>query len=233
VPTVTATAAVVFDLDDTLYDYHEYARAGLRTAADRLAALTGERYHDELLAMYFQRGITDGTFDRLLARHDLPPGLSTLLVEAYHGATTPLEPYPDVESALSDLGQQFALGVVTDGRGGDGKLRRLGIRDQFDAVVVAPALDTSKRDPAVFELALDALGVAPSAATYVGDDPRYDVRVPAELGMTTVRVRRGRHAERVPVGPSSVPDHEVARLDELTALLEVATGGESVGRRRQ
>ena len=49
-------SCVCFDLDDTLYDYREYARMGLEAAADRLEADTGERYHDDLHRLYFEEG---------------------------------------------------------------------------------------------------------------------------------------------------------------------------------
>lgn len=215
--------SVCFDLDDTLFDYREYAEEGLRSAADRLEARTGERFHVELLSMYFEEGITEGTFDRLLARFDLPAGLATELVEAYHAATTPLSPYEETEPVLSTLSESYALGLLTDGRGGHAKLRRLGIRDFFDAVLVTPTTGYSKRDPEVFEAILSRLSVSAANTVYVGDDPRFDFRFPNDLGMTTVRLRRGRHADREPDTDAAVPDYEIEQLDELTACLSPET----------
>lgn len=211
--------AVCFDLDDTLYDYHEYARSGLRAAADRLKAATGETLHDELHRLYFEEGVTAGTFDRLVARRDLPPEIVDELVEAFHGATGPLSPYDDAEGVLDRLERDHRLGLVTDGRGGRAKLRRLGIREYFDAVVVTPELDCSKRHAGAFEAVLDGLEV-PAAAAYVGDDPRVDFRVPNALGMRTVRLRRGRYADLEPDGNRAAPDAEVERLVAVPAHLE-------------
>jgi putative hydrolase of the HAD superfamily len=211
--------AVLFDLDDTLYDYHEYARAGLRSAADLLAARTGERLHDELERLYFEEGVTDGTFDALVERHDLPTSHVDDLVDAFHDAGEPLSPDPAAEPVLSRLSETHRLGLVTDGRGGHAKLDRLGIGDHFDAVLVTPTVGCSKREPAAFERILSELSVPPTAAVAVGDDPRADVRTPNRLGMTTVRVRRGRYADLEPAGSDAVPDHEIEALDELPALL--------------
>lgn len=213
-------AAVCFDLDDTLYDYHEYARAGLTAAADRIERQTGESLHDELRELYFDESVTDGTFDRLVAHHDLDPSIVDELVEAYHAATDPLEPYDETEAVLSRLDDEYELGLLTDGRGGRAKLRRLGISEYFDAVVVSPELGSSKKQQDVFDALLSHLDGDATATAYVGDDPRVDFRIPNRLGMDTVRLRRGRYIDLDPDEPAAAPDAEIGSLDELLALLE-------------
>lgn len=233
----TAIEAVCFDLDDTLYEYERYASAGLDAAADRLESLTGRRYHDALRRLYFDAGVTAGTFDALFDRHGLverhgiDPSVVGELVDAYHGAESPLEPYPETEAVLSRLGGEFALGLITDGRGGHAKLRRLGLTDRFDEVLVTPIVGRSKRERAVFEHVLDRLSAPASAAVYVGDDPRIDFRVPNELSMTTVRLRRGRYADFDPDDEAAAPDHEIGSLDELPALLASRTPEATAGHR--
>lgn len=211
--------AVCFDLDDTLYDYREYAEAGLRSAADVVEARTGDRLHEELHDLYFDAGVTEGTFDRLIERHDLPADLVEDLVEAFHSSNEPLSPYDDAVEVLGTLRADHRLGLVTDGRGGHAKLDRLGIRDHFETVLVTPTIGRSKHEPTVFEQVLSELSTPPSAAVYVGDDPRVDFRVPNELGMRTVRLRRGRHADRESTGEDAAPDHEVEALTDLPRYL--------------
>jgi len=219
-----APAAVCFDLDDTLYDYHQYARAGLREVADRLEARTGESYHDELLALYFDESVTEGTFDRLVDRHGLAPdgdedAVVDDLVEAYHGATDPLDPYPAAERVLSRFADRYELGLITDGHGGRAKLRRLGVEGYFDVVVVGPERDSSKHQREVFDAALAELAGSADETVYIGDDPRVDVRIPKQLGMTTVRLRRGRYSHLEP-DDGDEPDAEIDDLCALTAILE-------------
>ena len=215
--------AVCFDLDDTLYPYAQYARAGLAAAADHIASETGERYHDELHRLYFDHGVTDGTFDRLVDRHDLPTELVETAVEAFHSSTAPLEPYPETEPMLSALATAYRLGVITDGRGGRAKLRRAGIADWFDSVVVAPEINRTKADPRVFDRALTELSVRPRSTVYVGDDPRVDFRLPNVFGMRTVRLRRGRYTDLDPSSEMFAADTTITSLEELPAGIEHRT----------
>jgi putative hydrolase of the HAD superfamily len=211
--------AVCFDLDDTLYDHLRYAKAGLDEAGDYLEALTGRRYHAELYDIYFEEGITDHTFEILVERHGLSPDLIDELEEAYHGSVSPLEPYPETEDALTELAEAYALGCITEAREGHTTLRRLGIREYFDEVLVTRGLGRSKRDPAAFRYALSEMSVSPRAAVYVGDDPRTDFDAPNQLGMGTVRLRRGRYADLEASGSDAAADREISRLDELPDVL--------------
>ena len=224
----TTIEAVCFDLDDTLYDYHEYARAGLRAAADRLERLTDQSLHEELCRLYFAEDRTQGTFDALLDRHEIsaedPDALVDDLVEAYHAASDPLDPYPETEQVLSRLGSTCELAVITDGRNGRAKLRRLGIADHFEVVVVGPELDSSKHERTVFDAAFADIAGEPRQTVYVGDDPRVDFTIPNRLGMATIRVRRGRYADLEPAGSEARPDVEVETLDELHDMVDGPSG---------
>lgn len=212
--------AVYFDLDDTLFDDRQYVRAGLRRAGEELEARTGVDLTDELLEAYFELGIQERTFDAVLAEHDLPPELVSTLVDAYHGNEADLEPFPGAVETIESLARRYELGVITGGRNGQAKLRRLGLDDHFDPVIVTAEHGTSKRTPQPFEAALEALNLAADEAAYVGDRPSLDFPHPNRLGMWTVRVRTGRYAhltacgderpdvtvDALPAVPDAIPD---------------------------
>lgn len=68
------------------------------------------------------------------------------------------------------------LGVVSNSDGRvDAALRAAGLRDCFEVVVDSALFGAEKPDPAIFRAALDALGVAPVEALYVGDLYEVDV----------------------------------------------------------
>ena len=219
--------AVCFDLDDTLFDYTQYIEAGLREAASVIESHTGEDYADELVRLYFEEDVRDGTFDHLLEREGLagadgfPPDLTTDLVEAYHDHDADLTPYDAADAVLSTLDDAFRLGIVTDGRTGRWKLGKLDFDGYFDSLLVAPEHDLTKHEVAPFHRALDDLGVDAERTMYVGDNPRTDFLHPNRLGMTTVRLARGRYVDRDP-DSGEEPDVVVESLERLPDLLNVA-----------
>ena len=80
-------------------------------------------------------------------------------------------------AALSRLRNAgLRLGVVSnsDGRVAEA-LEAAGLRQYFDVVVDSTLAGVEKPDPGIFHAALDALGVSPEEALYVGD--LYDVDV--------------------------------------------------------
>ena len=204
----TPFEAVCFDLDDTLYPYEAYARTGLGAAADHLAERTGERLHDEVFALYFDEGVTTGTFDTLLERHDLDPDLAAPLVAAYHAATEPLDPYPETPAVLAALARDHALGLVTDGRGGHEKLDRLDLADQFDVVLVNHDHGVTKHEPEPFERALSALDSAPTEAIHVGNSLSSDVEGARTAGLDAAWLDDGSD-------PDPVPEYALGTLPEL------------------
>jgi HAD superfamily hydrolase (TIGR01509 family) len=79
------------------------------------------------------------------------------------------------------------LGVVSnsDGRA-EQALEEAGLRDCFDVVIDSGLVGVEKPDPRIFQTALDALGVAPEEALYVGDLYEIDVVGARGAGMDAV-----------------------------------------------
>jgi putative hydrolase of the HAD superfamily len=68
------------------------------------------------------------------------------------------------------------LGVVSNSDGRvEEALEAAGLREFFDVVVDSALVGVEKPDPRIFHAALDALGVAPEEALYVGDLYEVDV----------------------------------------------------------
>ena len=94
------------------------------------------------------------------------------------------------------------LGVVSNSDGRvEQALDAAGLRDYFDVVVDSALVGVEKPDPAIFRAALDALGVAPEEALYVGDLYEVDVVGARAAGIEAVLLtpvepaaRRGRAA---------------------------------------
>jgi HAD superfamily hydrolase (TIGR01509 family) len=67
------------------------------------------------------------------------------------------------------------------------ELDELGVSPLVDAVVLSGEVGARKPEPAIFEAALAALGVAPEDAVFVGDRLVDDVAGAAAVGLTTVQ----------------------------------------------
>ncbi len=81
---------------------------------------------------------------------------------------------PEALGRLKDAGLRLGIVSNSDGRV-EQALTAAGLRHYFDVVIDSSVFGTEKPDPAIFQAALDAIGVAPEEALYVGD--LYDVDV--------------------------------------------------------
>ena len=95
---------------------------------------------------------------------------------------------PGTREALRRLREAgFRLGVVSNSDGRvEEALVAAGLRDQFEVVVDSALAGVEKPDPRIFYAALDALGVAPAEALYVGDLYEVDVVGARAAGMEAV-----------------------------------------------
>ncbi len=79
------------------------------------------------------------------------------------------------------------LGIVSNS---DGRVEQAlavsGLRDYFDVVIDSSLVGVEKPDPAIFQAALDALGVGPEEALYVGDLYEVDVLGARAAGIEAV-----------------------------------------------
>ena len=66
-------------------------------------------------------------------------------------------------------------------------LEEMGLAERLDVAVFSSEVGRRKPDPAIFETALEALGVQAGDAMFVGDRLYEDIRGAGELGMTTVQ----------------------------------------------
>lgn len=128
--------------------------------------------------------------------------------------------YPEVREALERLRQDGArIAAVSNW---DSRLplllRRVGLEDRFDAVVVSALEGREKPDPALFHAALARIGGRPERAIHVGDIPAVDVTGARAAGIRAILVDRAR---RFPEGEDIIPD--------LAALPAIARG-EGAGR---
>ena len=87
-----------------------------------------------------------------------------------------------------------------------------GLLDHLDDTIFSDEAEMSKPTTAIFEMALDAFGVAPEDAAFAGDQPVLDVLGPQSAGIRAIQL--GEIAE-----DGITPDARIASLGELLPAL--------------
>ncbi|MFK0107414.1 HAD family hydrolase [Streptomyces sp. NPDC091217] len=230
--------AVVWDVDDTLFDYTTADREGMRAHLAAEELLTGRESAEAALVRW--REITDQQWARFSAgevsfegqrRDRVRVFLGVTLSDAeaddwFHRYRIHYEDawalFPDVLPALDALAASHRHAVLSNSslHVQDHKLRTLGVHDRFEAILCAAELGVSKPAAGAFLAACEALELAPHEVAYVGDHPEIDGRGAADAGLLSVWIdRRGPSAGAdAPVGP-----HRIASLAELPAILRADT----------
>jgi putative hydrolase of the HAD superfamily len=225
--------AVLFDWGGTLSTYSDFDLLAMwRAAASVLAPEDPEPVAQRLLdaehAWWDQRvGEGDGTGSgttedivRSVAEQTHLPVQQA--IEAYHGAWEQVVDHdPAAEGVLKELkARGLRTGLLSNTHWPrdlhERWLAEAGLLEHLDARVYTSDLTHMKPHPIAFLALLDAVGVAPENAVFVGDRPRDDIAGAHAVGMRTVLLT-GR----------DVPDHDItptAAIPELAGLLEVLDG---------
>lgn len=226
--------AILFDLDDTLFDHAHSARAALAVAAGKWAALDALG-PDELLERY-QTILRDTHPDRLAGR--ISPAdsrkdrmrrlLATVRLDgsaadieevlaaqqpAYRAARRAAPGALAVLAELRRLGVKTA--VVTNNFVGEQmeKLDACGFTPLIDVTAISEEVGATKPNPRIFHVALERLGVGATAARMVGDSWDNDV-----LGALAAGIRPFWFDST----SAKAPDPTVEKLGSFEPHLEVA-----------
>ena len=131
-------------------------------------------------------------------------------------------PYEDCAQTLLALCEKgFRLGIIANQiPGTKERLERWGLGRFFSVIAASADLGIAKPDRRIFQMALDLAGCLPENAVMVGDRVDNDIRPARELGMVTIRIRRGPAAFAEPSCGAERADYEICQLNEIPAIVE-------------
>lgn len=237
--------AVLFDWGDTLMDFRydpELVEAGHRAGLEALgrdglpdAAAIAEHFREHYEPLFWVPGTIEeieypGLVRELLGHFQIEISDEELgrFLDAEHRAWQPSRVLGGTTHAMLDAlrTRGLKLGLVSNAFDPGWLLRRdldeMGVGDRLDVAVFSSEIGRRKPDPAIFEAALEPLGVAPENAAFVGDRLFEDVRGAGELGMTTVQALWFR-ADDHPEGGE--PDYEAfTQMDVLNIADRLLAG---------
>lgn len=218
--------AVIFDLDDTLYDEITFVRGAMKDVAVFMASRTDTAAPQvfELLIQELERSGRGHVFDAVVAELGLPISLVPTLVYVYRSARPPITLFAEADALLRRLrASGMPIGVVTDGTAlvQGAKVELLGLRDRADAVILTDAVGAGRPKPAPdgFEIACELLGVPPAESAYVANDLRKDFIAPRTLGMRTIHVVHRQLGTLDGLSDHARPDEVVETLAGVWALV--------------
>ncbi|MFC5144633.1 HAD family hydrolase [Streptomyces aureoversilis] len=209
------TQVGLFDLDDSLVDragtYRRWAAEFSRKHGVPLGWLleTDPAYSSRRVAFF---ELVKGTFD-------VPGTVDELHAQYRRRMPELVQPDFEVRTALETLRVAgWRLAVVTNGMADNqtAKLRRAGLYDLVDTVVISESIGVRKPDPRIFHHALAALGAEPSPrAVMVGDSLTADVGGAQAAGLSAVWISKGRPLP----GDGPQPHRTVVSIRDAIELL--------------
>ncbi len=196
--------AILFDLDDTLFDHRRASRLALAAMHAAYAPdLLFEAFaikHAEVLETFHARFLAgELTLDEaraarmqtLFAAFDRQIDLATIeraarLYREQHQANRHL--VAGGIELLDVLRDHCRLGIVTNNSTAEQteKLRALNIANYFDTVVISEDVGVTKPDPKIFSIALERIGAVAQETVFIGDNWINDILGARNVGMAAV-----------------------------------------------
>jgi putative hydrolase of the HAD superfamily len=235
--------AVLFDLDDTLFDHRHCSRAALAGVRAGHACFANvdpsqveasharilEELHLEVMAGRVDLDVARvERFRRLYewAGLDAPPELAARAAAIYRQRY--LEARREVYGAaalLEALKAHARIAVVSNNLLDEqrDKLRHCGLDHHIDALVVSEEVGTSKPNAAIFRAALERVGAAADEAVMIGDSWANDIEGARAIGMRAIWFNRDGASSPDPQVPT------IRRLGPVEEVLRIVLRGEDRG----
>jgi FMN phosphatase YigB (HAD superfamily) len=234
---------VIFDLDDTLYDcFGQRVRVCHRNAA---RAMVKAGLHATVEAVYRER-LRAFRQDPMLRHIDAevcrkfnagdPEAISHAAREAYfHCPVGELKLFRGTLPLLRLLHRKgVRVFIVSFGEPNiqHAKAGALGLEGNplVERILYADRDKLLTKETAFRQIQME-VAVPPAEILVVGDRPMSEIRAGKELGMRTVRIRRGEFVSQEPQSPGEEADHVVGNISEV-ARLPLRWTGDASSRRQ-
>jgi putative hydrolase of the HAD superfamily len=230
----TEMKAILFDIDDTLYDRNKSQPLVLDkivklfphlfSAMDKQLVLDTFLESDRISTKDWEAGlhhddIREYRSKLFLKALDLPLEHAEAITEAY------VQEYPFINAPVDNAVElvqkamrRFKTGVISNSMPDVQyqKITTLGLNGYFSCVVIATEIGLKKPDPRIFHYAAKQLKVLPGECMYIGDNYENDITGAKGAGMATCWFRRNNTVIENTVDA----DYIVESLEEAEGILE-------------
>lgn len=206
--------AVIFDIDNTLYDFDRANRFGMEAVRDYCRCSFGleePRFREcyrKAWRMAEQRVGSDtaAIHNRMLRfqcmmellGEPLFPHVKTLACTYWDTVLEKMEPYPGIVQLFQNLhGRQIRIGVGTDMTAyiQYRKLEELGVSPFVDMVVTSEEAGVEKPDPKFFGMCVEKAGCSAGECAFIGDSVKKDVQGSIASGLHGIWYSQGKEPE--------------------------------------
>ncbi len=227
--------AVLFDLDDTLFDHQFCASAALRVVREmhdsfgRMEIAAFEAAHSRILeaihaeVMVGRIPLDVARVERFRQLYETA-GIQADQALATRTAVTYRDAYIQSRQAVAGAADilravrsRAKVGIISNNLLEEQreKLRHCGLDGDYDVLVVSEEFGVSKPDPKLFEIALSRLDCSAEEAVMVGDSWTADVLGALAAGIRPVWFNRN----RAPAPDPALGVAEISSFDEISAVM--------------
>ncbi len=222
--------ALLFDLDDTLYDEKQFVESGFSKVAEFVEDKfkIEKKVYYKILIDIFNGGSRGNIFNSALEKVNIAykENIIRAMVRIYREHNPKIKLAEDIKSLLIKLREIYSLGIVTDGyfKVQKKKVQALRLEEMFDSIIYTDEYGREYWKPNVlgYKLALKELkGLLPEEAVYIGDNPYKDFIGAKKVGITTVRViNQNREYSNIRLNKGYEADYEIRELHEIINVLK-------------
>ena len=230
--------AVIFDLDDTLYDCSgSLIDASRRRAAKALVeaglTCTEEEVYQLQKELSEKHGPYHLIFNEIVNKYNADSKLINIAYKAYNSSeVSEIKPFPYVISTFKELRENgYKLFLLTVGvhERQEKKINILGLKPYFDEIVISDQEIGLPLEDCMRDL-IERHTINFREAVMVGDRVREELRIAKSLGMTTIQMLHGRFKNEPAVNDCDKPDYKIKRIFQITTILQLQNMGKTPDR---
>ncbi|MEK6766320.1 MAG: uridine diphosphate-N-acetylglucosamine-binding protein YvcK [Planctomycetota bacterium] len=227
--------AIIFDLDDTLYDCTGSLLEASRKRAAKAMVDAGLPCTEEE-AYLLQKELSEKhgpyypVFNEISNKFNKGHELVRSALKAYNSnEVTDIQLFPDVVPTLKKLAQdKYKLFLLTTGihERQHKKIELLNLKPYFDEIIINDQ-EVGLLMEDCFEAIVRKYSLSPQNVVVVGDRVREELRIAKSKGMVTVQMLHGRFKEETAYDSANKPDYKIKRFFQLPTLLKLKDIGKT------
>jgi len=221
--------ALLFDLDDTLYEEKQFVNSGFNKVAKFVENKfkIDKDFFYKILIDIFNEGKRGNIFNIALERVNIiyDENIIRSIVKIYREHNPKIKLDKGIRSLFIKLRGIYSLGIITDGyfEVQKNKVRALKLEGLFDTIIFTDKYGKEYWKPDIrgYKIALKNLNLFSQESVYIGDNPYKDFIGAKKIGIITVRILKpDREYSKVRLDKEYEAHYEIEELIDILELLK-------------